>query len=338
MDQKSVDIFEANRDAILSEAAKRFGVDVGSLNRLGSFESLVYEFTQGDKDRILKITHSLHRTPDQVRGELDWTNYLADHEVSVSLTIPSVNREQLEVIDGKSVTALGDDYFMVYAVEKAAGEFTQPDDWNDRLIQEWGRVIGRMHALAKTYTPKDPAWKRFEWYEDKSLRVEDHVPVSQPVVIERCHDLIKRMRSWPVDNDSYGLIHSDLHHSNFVANNGRITAFDFDDCHYSWFGFDIMIPLFYALRDHRIDPDDAEFARRFLGHFLEGYRRENSIGGEWIKRIPDYMKLRELDLYSIIFAEDAAEENGWCRRFMENRQHRIENEIPVIDLDFSEFV
>jgi Ser/Thr protein kinase RdoA (MazF antagonist) len=338
MDNKSTVIFERNQNAILTEAASRYGLVPEKLKRLGSFESLVYEFNLGGKNYILKITHSIHRTPELVRGELDWTNYLFENGVAVSQTIPSINGDFLEIINGNTVDVLGDDYFLVYVVEKAEGKTTERPDWTKAMVQEWGRITGRMNALAKTYKPSNPQWKRFEWHEDDSLRVDKHIPASQPIVLERAHDLIKRMLEWPTDPDSYGLIHSDMHNGNFVCNNGRITAFDFDDSHYGWFGFEIMIPLFYVLRDHQVNHDDVEFARWFLGNFLEGYVRENNIDGIWIKKIPEFMKLREIDLYSVIHVENAAEENGWCRRFMKNRRQYIEENIPVIDMDFSDLI
>ena len=49
----------------------------------------------------------------------------------------------------------------------------------------------------------------------------------------------------------------------------------------------------------------------------------------------DFLKFREYILYMIIFKEDIAESDPWCKRFMEGRKERIEQDIPVIDLDFS---
>ena len=337
MDARSEQLFEIHREAILAAAASRYEFNINNLKRLGSFESVVYEYDEGGRQYILKITHSLHRSPEQVRGELDWTHYLVENGVSVSRTVVSADGDLIMLIDRHSIAALEDDYFIIYVLEKSPGRLTTPDDWSDEFIKKWGRIVGQMNRLAKTFKPTKPAWKRFEWHEDNSLRVNRHIPSSQPGVIEKCNDLIKRMLAWPVDHDSYGIIHSDMHHSNFVVDDGRITAFDFDDCHYGFFGFDIMIPLFYVMRDHRIGSENTDFAKRFFTEFLKGYREENSIDGRWIKRIPDFMMLRELDLYSVIHKEKIHDNGGWCDRFMKDRQNRIENNIPVVDIDFGSF-
>jgi len=42
-------------------------------------------------------------------------------------------------------------------------------------------------------------------------------------------------------------------------------------------------------------------------------------------------------LYSIIYAEEVFDLNEWYVRFMEGRQSRIENDVPIIDIDFSAF-
>ncbi len=70
---------------------------------------------------------------------------------------------------------------------------------------------------------------------------------------------------------------------------------------------------------------------------MEGYRRENEIDPIWVTRIPDLVKLREMDLYIVITREGIADANDWCRRFMKGRREKIEYNKPFLDLDFSEF-
>jgi Ser/Thr protein kinase RdoA (MazF antagonist) len=251
--------------------------------------------------------------------------------VSVSTAILSENGNLVETIE------LDDSCFHAYAFEKAEGKLPEQDQWNASFFEKWGKVMGRMHDVAKRYEPSGNITKRFHWHEDASLRVENHIPRSQPIVIERCNQLKNKFREIPTDEDSYGLIHSDLHDGNIFVSNGDITVFDFDDCHYNWFAYDIAIPLFYLLRDSRVDPNDKSFARHFMNCFMEGYRQENTIDSSQLELIPDFMKLRELDLYIIIHAEDAFNVNDWCKRYMENRRYSIENEIPIIDINFKEF-
>ncbi|PLR84377.1 hypothetical protein CVD25_22200 [Bacillus canaveralius] len=47
--------------------------------------------------------------------------------------------------------------FYRYCFEKAEGQFVTDLEANPDVVQNWGRTMGKMHALAKTYQPLDPA-------------------------------------------------------------------------------------------------------------------------------------------------------------------------------------
>ena len=331
MDKKSVEIFEEQKEYILSEAAGQFGIKPADLEKLGSFESYVYEYVRDGRNYILKLTHSLHRNAEQIEGELEWINFLADNGVPVGRAFPAQSGRPLARID------LEDSYFLAYTFGKSEGAHVTREEWDDELFVKWGRLTGRMHVLAKKFSPSAPSRKRFEWHEDESLRAEKYLPAEQSKVIEKCHVFKSRLRRMDTDRETYGLIHSDLHHGNFFINNGDIIPFDFDDCHYNWFVHDLAIPLFYALRSSFVNGDRKDFARRFMSAFMAGYSDENYLDPKWLEQIPTFLKLREMDLYIIIHAEAAFDEDQWCRNFMKGRREKIENDVPLIDLDFSRF-
>ncbi len=332
MDKRSEKIFEKNKEHILCAAAAGYGVPVDSLKKLGSFESFVYEFEVDSVSFILKLTHDIHRSESQIAAELDWVDYLDTYGLSICKAVPSVDDNLIEVID------LDGSRFFAYVFGKAGGRQSRPDDWTDEMIYEWGRVTGRMHALSGRFEFSDKRYERPHWYDEGYSDIDEYIPKEQTLAIRNYKKLLERIRSLPTDRKSYGLIHSDLHHGNFHINDGEILIFDTDDCHFGWYAFDLCIPLFYVLRDKDINPNDTEFARHFMRHFMEGYRRENMLEPFWMERIPDFLKLREYDIYSIILNHNLAESSDWCRRFLENRIERMANDTPYIDIDFKEFV
>src|SRR6185503_18451404 len=102
---------------------------------------------------------------------------------------------------------------------------------------------------------------------------------------------------------SYGLIHQDAHQNNFfIDSDETITLFDFDDCVYSWFSNDLAIVLFYISMDAEElgFPSAAAFTQEFMPHFLRGYRRAYTLDLRWLKEIPVFLKLRELELYAVV--------------------------------------
>lgn len=70
-------------ERILAEAARRFGVTVAQLKELDGFESFIYEYERDGAGFILRMGHSAGRTMPLIRGEVAWTNYLADGGAAV---------------------------------------------------------------------------------------------------------------------------------------------------------------------------------------------------------------------------------------------------------------
>ncbi len=57
----------------------------------------------------------------------------------------------------------------------------------------------------------------------------------------------------------------------------------------------------------------------------------------WLKEIPHFLKLREIDLYAIIhrsFDVDNLEDDPWVANYMRGRKEKIENDVPFIDFAF----
>ncbi len=117
---------------------------------------------------------------------------------------------------------------------------------------------------------------------------------------------------------------------------GVITLFDFDDCTYSWFINDIAIVLFYLVMGAE---DQAAITKDFMTHFLSGYLAENHLEAKWLIEIPSFLKLREIDLYTVIHRSFDVDniDHPWVAMFMNNRKERIENDVPFIDFDLSLF-
>jgi Ser/Thr protein kinase RdoA (MazF antagonist) len=323
-------IKERFNDHILRQAMHFFEIEDGHIRLLDGFESFIYEFDRHEASFILRIGHSLRRSENLIRGEVDWINYLYQGGASVSRAILTENGDLVAAVeDGQGGR------FLATAFEKAPGKPPDKDQWGVALYERYGRLLGRMHALAKTYVPKDLAWKRPEWDEPEMLDIESCLPNSEFLVLDKYRDLKSYLDNLPKSRESYGLIHQDAHVGNlFVDDMGKITLFDFDDCTYSWFINDIAIVLFYIVIGAE---DQAAFTEEFLTHFLSGYRAENHLEGKWLIEIPSFLKLREIDLYAVIHRSFDVENIGhpWVARFMKDRKTRIENEIPFIDFDFA---
>lgn len=316
-------------DQILQEAMKYYRITEDNIHLLDGFESFMYEFNRGDQAFILRLAHSIRRNENLIQGEVDWINYLYHGGASVSQAILSEGGNLVE-----SIPDAHDGYFLTTAFAKAQGQPPGKEMWDETLFEKYGQLIGRMHALSKKYSPPDPSWKRPEWDDPGMLDIDIWLPVSESNVLDKYLSLKSHLDSLPRSRDSYGLIHQDAHAGNFFLDDaGNITLFDFDDCAYSWYINDIAIVLFYIVIGRE---DQATFTRDFMTHFLRGYRQENDFDPGWLKEIPPFLKLREIDLYAVIHRSFDVDniDHPWVAMYMENRKTRIENDVPFIDFDF----
>lgn len=315
-------------DTILQEAMRRYAIGAGAIRPLDAVENFVYEFERDGRRYILRLAHSLRRTEALIAGEVDWVNYLAANGVAVSPAIRSQHGrfvEQLE--DGQG------GHFLATAFIKAEG---QPpwELWTPALYADFGRLLGRMHALAVDYEPAQPAWRRPQWDDEMMDFVARYLPASESVARQKYEALCNYARTLPTHNGCYGLVHFDANGSNLrVAENGRLTIFDFDECAYTWFANDIAIALFALALG---TPDPPAFTAEFMPHFLRGYQRAYILERPWLREIPVFLKMVEIFLYAVIHRDFDVHNitDEWCARFMNGRKARIEHDVPCIDFDF----
>ncbi|WP_152391889.1 phosphotransferase enzyme family protein [Paenibacillus guangzhouensis] len=316
-------------DQILHEAARRYGARPEEVRSLGGFESFVYEFTKNGVDYVLKITHTIRRSVNYIRGEIEWVNFLDDQGIKGSRVVPSEQGLLIEEIEAEEGA------FLAIAYVKARGSAITAEVWDEPLFEQWGAMLGRMHRHTKAYEVSSPLIKRQAWDEEEQLRADKYLPADDPV-IAIVEERLNHLRSLPVTRDTYGLLHTDLHQKNFFLENGDIYPFDFDDCGYTYFVNDIGITLYYAMRYAPRKYDDVTtYARRFFRTFMKGYLRENTITALEIAYIQDFIKLRHLLLY-IVFNQVGilSRETEEQQQKLLQHQREVISEEPLVPLDF----
>lgn len=87
-------------ETILAEARQRYGIAADQITLLDGFESFMYEYAQDGGAYILRLGHSRRRSPEMIRGEVDWINYLAAGGAGVARAVLSANGELVEEING----------------------------------------------------------------------------------------------------------------------------------------------------------------------------------------------------------------------------------------------
>ncbi len=322
MEQDAIDAFTIDIKRDFIEALGLTGMPVRDL---GGFESFLFAIA----DKILRITHLSHRSPEQIMAELEFVNYLSEKGASVCAPKQLANRQW--------VLNKGD--FTACLFDTAQGKPLGAQDWVPDVIREWGECIGQFHALSVNF---QPTHRRIDWRADENHSFSERIPADQSELVVLANKLMKGLEELPVSKRNYGLIHGDAHAGNFFATNDRLMFFDFDDAIYTWFTYDIATILFGAVLAKHLEPtrkSQEEMARYFLPHFLEGYNKSVPVDSFVLDEMSRFLKLREFSLYAVIHTHmDVNNLTDWYpARFMAGRRERLENEEPYLDLDFSSF-
>jgi Ser/Thr protein kinase RdoA (MazF antagonist) len=328
-------------DAILDTAAGRFGTRKNAIKKFPEYEgaaNLVYEYEVDNRPLILRISFTPERTLAQIKAELHFVNYLFDHGVNVSRPIPSREGNWVETIEAE---AAGIPFHVVTFV-KGKGMRVPDNGYRyragapiDEYFRNWGQMLGRMHALTKTYHPPSDDLKRPEWFDLHKGRLArvSHLPDRLHRVQARIQCLLEELKQLPRDTESFGLIHGDFNDGNFTVDyaNGDITVFDFDDACYFWFAYEIASAweggtgraMFLGLSERR------SFMEHYMEQVMAGYDSENTLPAVWLERLPLFIKLVQVEEF-LHYANRIDEPDEELQGEMNYKIACIENEVPFM--------
>jgi len=286
---------------VLETAARLFGTSKQKLSKFDDFEgcaNLVYQYARNNQPHVMRISYRPDRPIEMIQAELHFVNYLAEGGVRLSIPVPSVNGNLIEGIPAAGIP------FIAVSFVKGRGMRVPDNGYRYRkgvpineYFQNWGQVLGQMHRLAKTYQPQSESVKRPEWHQ---WEYYSGFPYGErlPLIQKKYVQLITELHALPKDVDSYGLIHNDFNDGNFTVDygNGDITVFDFDDCCYIWFMYDLAYAWEGGIGRVMFRPlgERQDFMDRYMEQVLTGYTRENTLSAEWLARLPLFLRLIQM--------------------------------------------
>jgi len=167
----------------------------------------------------LRFVDSTHRSFNQVYAELEFIEYLDQHQANVSTMIHTTNNELLVKID-----TLNEEYFSVCAFTKAKGRMVEKNDFSDEFFFDFGKAVGKLHRLTKDFKP---VHRRYHWHEEDYIDIgRRNLPQELLFVVKKAQEHTEKLKRYKTDIDSYGLIHTDLHFGNMFFDGKELTFFD----------------------------------------------------------------------------------------------------------------
>ncbi len=289
------DELSAELSAAATSIAPAFGINLASVKLLSHSENVVLALTDDDGERYaMRLHRPGYNTVDEMESEVEFVESLRRFGVPVPRCIATESGGHYTPVDvGGTPHQVG----VIGWVEGSS--LGGPLDGGGPGIVEHYRVIGELAAQIRahnaTWEPSErftrrrwdadglvgeaPVWDRF-W------EVDQLNPEQRALFTEAREFLVGVLGSLPTNDDHFGLIHSDLHLGNVMANGSDLTVIDFDDAGYGWFVHELAVALHPMLGE----PEEAA-ARAAM---LEGYRsvHEFSPGEEAL--IDVFLAMRSL--------------------------------------------
>ncbi|WNB90831.1 phosphotransferase [Bacillus sp. NEB1478] len=284
----------------LRQAAVLYGTEVEELQPITEgFQNEIYQFSKNSTEWIVRITAGKHKSEHSIKSELEYIQFLKRCDISVSEPVPSMKGNLIE-----ELRCNGESYYCSVFVKAEGGPIRvqDPAQWNASLFKNWGELLGRLHQVGKQYEIEltDVQVKRPRWSEEHPYNHEFFLNLKPGAVKEKYESVVSALHTFPMDANHFGLIHNDFHQGNIFVKDGTITLFDFDDCSYFWFAYDVAAAFYHAYWQHTsFNGPDPTFDQTFLVPFLKGYAKGNILSEELIDQIPFFLKLRELFLYQL---------------------------------------
>lgn len=253
----------------------------------------------GEKKFVLRISATGDRSENDYLAETEFVHYLAKNCAPVADVIPSINGKLVEVLDGNGVVVhVGESPVFLSLFEYAKGMLLADNGYRYREgapLSEYffntGKTLGKIHTLSKNFKPV-AAHHRQDYFDKYNMEylgrlIPDKYIELKSAIAAR----LEKFRTLPTDAQSYGLVHFDFSDGNYHIDmdTGAITVFDFDNCLYCWYMFDLANLWLHNEGWTRQESDPGKHFALMQQCFdlqLQGYKTETNLPEELLDKLP----------------------------------------------------
>ena len=284
----------------------------------------------GEKKYILRVSALEDRTEEDYLAETEFVRYLARHGAPVADVIPSVN--------GKLAERVGETYFSLFAYAKGMllcdnGYRYREGAPLEEYFYNTGKALGVLHRLSKGYQPQHRRGLFFDKYNMEyigRLIPDDYAELKQAIARR-----LEKYKTLPTDRDAFGLVHFDFCDGNYHVdlNTGDITVFDFDNCIYCWYMFDLAHVWTHGVGWYQYirDPEKRmEGMKHYFDTVLEGYRSETDVSEEMLEKLPLFIDMTIIENVVDEFECSAREGELPDPEDIEDLVECLVNDIPYV--------
>ena len=299
------------------KARKLYALDNYELRPVPGHEggrNLVYICSlNGEKKYVLRISALGDRTEEDYLAETEFVRFLARNGAPVADVIPSLRGKPVERMEQDGTTAF------ITLFEYAKGMLLSDNGYRyregaplDEYFHNTGKALGAIHRLSKQYRPVHRRGAFSDKYTPEYI--DGLIPDSRVDLKQAICRRLEEYRTLPKDPENYGLIHFDFSDGNYHVDleTGGITAFDFDNCIYCWYMFDLAHLWTHGIGRYRHIRDAGQRMAcmdQYFGKILEGYRSETDVPEAMLEKLPLFIDMTIIEFVIDEF-ECCAREGG----------------------------
>ena len=250
-----------------------------------------------EKKFVLRISSTGDRTENDYLAETEFVHYLAKGGAPVADVIPSVNGKLVEIVED------GEAQVFISLFEYAKGMLLCDNGYRYREgapLEEYfyntGKTLGKIHELSKRFE-STVGHRRPEYFDKYNMEyINRLIPDNYSDLKNAIATRLEKFQKLPTDSQNYGLIHFDYSDGNYHIDmtNGSITVFDFDNCMYCWYMFDLANLYLHGEGWFRYESDPAKREAGMQNYFntiLKGYKSETSISDDFVNQLPLFIDM-----------------------------------------------
>ena len=294
-----------NQDAVFKlaeEAIKHWDVEVKSINLHLQSENTVFKVEGLDGNTYaLRVHRKGYHDLEELNSEHVWTSSLSNAGLLVPEAVVTRSGEAYKTVSFLNSS----EYRYVGLVKWIEGTILndlildlEEKDVSD-VYESLGKVVAKFHKATIAWEkPKDfkrhsfdtdgflgskPFWGRFWEAQNATTREREKLSLIRNNITEILSKL-------PMDINSFGMIHADLHSQNVLIQGKSLSVIDFDDSGFGWYGFDLAVAIWDRL-DFTATGCHFDIAYKSL---IRGYLEERPNAKDIIETIPTFLLMRTL--------------------------------------------
>ena len=292
----------------------------------------------GEKQFVLRISATGDRTENDYLVEAEFVRYLAENGALVADVIPSTNGKLVEVLDDIAAPVF------ISLFEYAKGMLLCDNGYRYRdgaTLEEYffntGKTLGKIHALSKNFKPV-AGHRRPDYFDKYKMEyINRLIPDKYSELKSAIAKRLDTFSALPNDAQSYGLVHFDYSDGNYHIDmdTGAITVFDFDNCLYCWYMFDLANLWLHNEGWTRQEPDPGKRFKLMQQCFdlqLQGYKTETEVPDELLGKLPLFIDMVLIENIVDEFECAAREGEELDYEDIEDAAESLIHEIPYAGL------